>query len=133
VANAPPGRIIGEPEALAILLRNLIDNALKYTPRGGTVDVSVSEGEGVTLIVEDNGPGIEPEGRERALARFDRLGGLSSGTAGSGLGLAIVKTIAERHHARLHLDRSGRLGGLQVSVSFPAKPHLRRNPDMPPP
>jgi two-component system OmpR family sensor kinase len=123
----------GDPEALAILLRNLIDNALKYTPPGGTVDVSLPPGEGVALVVEDSGPGIDPEARDRALARFDRLGGISSGTPGSGLGLAIVKTIADRHQARLNLDRSERLGGLKVTVSFPAAGYLRRNPGLPPP
>ncbi|HZH07857.1 MAG TPA: ATP-binding protein, partial [Lautropia sp.] len=131
VEDAPAVRIIGEPDALAILLRNLIDNAIKYTPSGGTVDLSLRSDQGVDLRVDDSGPGIDPDARERALARFDRLGGLSSGAPGSGLGLAIVKTIADRHQARLRLGRSERLGGLQVTVAFPAARYLRPNPDMP--
>ena len=120
VRDVPAAQIRGEADAVAILLRNLIDNALKYTPRGGTVDVSLRSAEQVVLTVEDSGPGIEPAARDRALARFDRLGGASSGAPGSGLGLAIVRTIAERHGAELLLGRSERLGGLEVSVSFPA-------------
>jgi two-component system OmpR family sensor kinase len=107
-------------------LRNLVDNALKYTPAGGTVDVLVLEGPPVRLVVEDSGPGIAPEARERALLRFDRLSGPPPDVPGSGLGLAIVKAIADRHGARLELDRSARLGGLEVAVVFPAEDYLRR-------
>ncbi|MBA3477549.1 MAG: sensor histidine kinase N-terminal domain-containing protein [Lautropia sp.] len=117
--DAPPARVAGHSEALLILLRNLIDNALKYTPAGGTVDVAIQLGRRLSLVVEDSGPGIGPPARERALARFDRLGGGSPGVPGSGLGLAIVKTIADRHRAELKLDRSERLGGLKVEVVFP--------------
>jgi two-component system OmpR family sensor kinase len=118
-------RVDGSPDAVAILLRNLIDNAIKYTPQGGVVDVAVTAGN--ALVVEDSGPGIAPAFRERALARFDRSGqaptsgtNAVSGVPGSGLGLAIVKAIAERHGADLKLDRSERLGGLKVAVAFPA-------------
>ncbi len=121
-ADTPaPVRISGQPDAVAILLRNLIDNAIKYTPAGGTVDVAIVVGETVNLVVEDSGPGIDPELRERALARFDRAGGgAAPGAAGSGLGLAIVKTIADRHGAALTLTQSARLGGLRVEVAFHA-------------
>ena len=126
-------RIEGQPQALAILLRNLIDNALKYTPMGGIVDVGIVASDRVTLIVEDSGPGIGAESRERVLARFDRTGQPAVGVSGSGLGLAIVKTIAERHGADLKLERSSRLGGLRVAVRFAAEPYLRPNPDSPAP
>ncbi len=109
----------GQPDALMILARNLVDNAIKYTPNGGTVDVSVvaDAGAGVArLIVEDSGPGIPPEERERVFDRFYRVPG--SDAAGSGLGLAIIKSIAERHGARLALGES-KLGGLEVTVTFP--------------
>jgi two-component system OmpR family sensor kinase len=106
----------GQPEALAILLRNLLDNAVKYTPRGGEIDVGVFPGP--ILRVEDSGPGIPEELRDRVLARFDRSGSAASAASGSGLGLAIVKAIAERHGARLVLSRSERLGGLRVEVRF---------------
>ncbi|MGZ5201728.1 MAG: ATP-binding protein [Telluria sp.] len=108
----------GQPEALNILVRNLVDNAIKYTPGGGTVDVSVRAAPGgPVLSVEDSGPGIPPEERERVVDRFYRIAG--SEAQGSGLGLAIIKSIAERHGARLELGQSERLGGLSASVTFP--------------
>lgn len=118
--DSPAARVEGQPEALAILVRNLVDNAVKYTPAGGTVDVGIAVANRVTLVVEDSGPGIAPEFRERVLARFDRTGQLAVGVVGSGLGLAIVKAIADRHGADLKLDRSARLDGLRVEVGFPA-------------
>jgi two-component system, OmpR family, sensor kinase len=110
--------IEGQQDGLMILMRNLVDNAIKYTPTGGTVDVSVAaEGNVVRLAVEDSGPGIPPEERERVFDRFYRVPG--SDAAGSGLGLAIIKSIAERHGATLALGQSQRLGGLEVTVNFP--------------
>jgi two-component system OmpR family sensor kinase len=110
--------VTGHPDGLIILLRNLVDNAIKYTPAGGTVDVDLRAGDnGVVLMVEDSGPGIPAEERERVFSRFYRVPGSEAG--GSGLGLAIIHAIAERHGARLLLDQSGRLGGLCVKVSFP--------------
>jgi two-component system OmpR family sensor kinase len=112
--------VLGQADALRVLLRNLVDNAIKYTPSGGTVDVSVRHadgGGGAELIVEDSGPGISPEERERVFSRFYRVPG--STATGSGLGLAIIKAIAERHGATLALDASARLGGLLVRVTFP--------------
>ncbi|WP_338765612.1 ATP-binding protein [Massilia sp. METH4] len=115
----------GQADALRVLLRNLVDNAIKYTPSGGTVDVSVRQLDtGAELVVEDSGPGISPEERERVFNRFYRVPG--STATGSGLGLAIIKAIAERHGATLALDASGRLGGLLVRVTFPgAKPSAK--------
>lgn len=112
----------GKGDALLVMLRNLLDNAIKYTPQGGTVDLSLhAGGKGVVLTVEDSGPGISPEERERVFSRFYRVPGSEAG--GSGLGLAIIKAIAERHGAVLTLDSSERLGGLKVQVQFPgAKP-----------
>jgi len=117
--------VAGQPDALAILLRNLIDNAIKYTPAGGTVDIDLRRSAAATkaaqgrvlLSVEDSGPGIPPEERERVFSRFYRVPGSPAG--GSGLGMAIVHSIAERHRAKLTLDASARLGGLKVSVDFP--------------
>ncbi|MYM94429.1 ATP-binding protein [Duganella vulcania] len=115
----------GQPDALIILLRNLVDNAIKYTPAGGTVDIDLRRSAGATkaaagrvvLSVEDSGPGIPPEERERVFGRFYRVPGSQAG--GSGLGLAIIKSIAERHGAVLTLGQSERLGGLLVKVDFP--------------
>jgi two-component system OmpR family sensor kinase len=117
--HADDVNVAGQPDALVILLRNLVDNAIKYTPAGGTVDMEVRRGAaGVTLVVEDSGPGISPEERERVFSRFYRVPGSEAG--GSGLGLAIIKSIAERHGAALTLESSERLGGLRVRVDFPA-------------
>lgn len=117
VQQADPATVAGQPDALQILLRNLVDNAVKYTPGGGTVDISVQhEGAGVVVQVEDSGPGIPPDERERVFDRFYRVAG--SEAAGSGLGLAIIKAIAERHGATLVLDASARLGGLKAVVTF---------------
>ena len=117
--RADEDRIIGNAEALAILLRNLLDNAIRYAPPSGRVDVEiVAAGGDVVLTVEDSGPGIEPDHRERVLDRFYRVSG-ADGT-GSGLGLAIVKSIAALHAATVTLDDSPRLGGLRVAVRFPA-------------
>lgn len=108
----------GQPDALAILMRNLVDNAIKYTPAEGKVDVEVrADGDGATLTVEDSGPGIPAEERERVFDRFYRIAGSEAG--GSGIGMAIVKAIADRHGAKLVLDQSERLGGLSVRVEFP--------------
>ncbi len=73
------------------------------------------------LTVEDSGPGIAAEDRERVFDRFYRASGAASET-GSGLGLAIVQVIAARHGATLQLGQSERLGGLQVQLAFPAGP-----------
>jgi two-component system OmpR family sensor kinase len=111
-------RVDGQGPALTILMRNLVDNAIKYTPAGGTVDVTVRAiAGGAKIVVEDSGPGIPEEERERVFDRFYRIAG--SEVSGSGLGLAIIKAIAERHGATLKLGRSERLGGLSVAVEFP--------------
>jgi two-component system OmpR family sensor kinase len=108
----------GEADALATMLRNLVDNAIKYTPAGGTVDVEVSQGEGgPLLVVEDSGPGIPADERERVFDRFYRIAGSEAG--GSGIGMAIIKAVADRHNAKLSLEQSARLGGLKVAVQFP--------------
>ncbi|MCG2582941.1 ATP-binding protein [Massilia sp. TS11] len=115
LARADATCVEGQADALHILLRNLLDNAIKYTPSGGTVDVSIC---GRQLLVEDSGPGIADEERERVFDRFYRIAG--SEANGSGLGLAIIKSIAERHGASIQLERSERLGGLRVRLDFQA-------------
>lgn len=113
-------RIQGQPDALAILMRNLVDNAIRYTPAEGKVDVQVrADDDGATVTVEDSGPGIAPEERDRVFDRFYRIAGSEAG--GSGIGMAIVKAIADRHGAKLLLDQSEKLGGLRVKVVFPAR------------
>ncbi len=106
---------------LSVLVRNLVDNAVRYGRAGGTVVVRVEPGAvsggGVQLLVDDDGPGIPPEDRERVFDRFYRRH--PGETTGSGLGLAIVRAIAERHGARITLEDSP-LGGLRVRVAFGA-------------
>lgn len=120
LAQDHEGQIDGHPEALRILLRNLVDNAVKYTASGGTVDVAVCRvADSLVLSVEDSGPGIAEADRERVLDRFYRVAGTQ--TTGSGLGLAIVKSIADLHGATVALDRAPKLGGLRVRVNFPVK------------
>ena len=107
----------GDADALLILLRNLLENAIKHTPAQGQVDVAVQSRDKVlSLTVEDSGPGIPQAERARVFERFFR--GAQTDAAGSGLGLAIAKAIADRHHATLHLDQSEKLGGLKVEMRF---------------
>ena len=109
-------QVMGQPEALRVLLRNLLDNAIKYTPALGRVDISIDVMGGVAVLtVEDNGPGVAPDALPRVFDRFFRAGDTLAET-GSGLGLAIVKTIAEKHGATLDVGPSTRLGGLRVEV-----------------
>lgn len=115
--------VMGQPEGLRVMLRNLLDNAIKYSPEGGQVDLSLhaTPGEGqVLLLVEDSGPGIPAGERQRVFDRFYRSSASAAQAPGSGLGLAIVKAIAERHGAQLRLSQSSRLGGLQVELRLPA-------------
>lgn len=116
--QAQQGGVAGEPGALRILAGNLVDNALKYSPRDGCVDVRVeSAAHGMRLVVDDSGPGIARTQHARVFDRFYRIAGATA--PGSGLGLSIVKAIAERHGAQLELEVSERLGGLRVVVTFP--------------
>lgn len=118
VSECPPRATLhGDAAALRILVANLVDNALRYTPAGGRVDLGVRLQEGQWLLsVDDSGPGIPLQERERVFDRFYRRAGNEE--PGSGLGLAIVRSIAERHGARVTLTQAG-LGGLGVGVLFP--------------
>ncbi len=111
--------VTGDAEALHVLIGNLVDNAVRYTPGGGSVEVTVQPvAAGVRLVVADTGPGIPPEARSRVFDRFYRHPG-SAGT-GSGLGLAIVREIAQRHGAAVSLADASAAGGLAVTVEFPS-------------
>jgi signal transduction histidine kinase len=107
-----------EAEALRILARNLIDNAVRYSPEGSRVQVRILRNPGQAVLeVADQGPGIEPADRPRAFARFYRAPGATEG--GTGLGLAIVKAIADRHGAKVELGDNVPQG-LRVQVCFSA-------------
>jgi two-component system OmpR family sensor kinase/two-component system sensor histidine kinase QseC len=114
----PHSEVQGDADALRTLARNLIDNAVRYTPVGGSVRVYCRRAPGgATLEVIDSGPGIAAADRERVFDRFYRQP--TAAVGGSGLGLAIVKAIADRHGARIALgDSPG--GGLKVTLYFPA-------------
>jgi two-component system OmpR family sensor kinase len=144
ISNSDTASVLGDPDALRTLTRNLVDNAVRYTPEGGRVDVAVEvappaspgpasgsldkgavpaavgpERPGYVLLrVIDNGPGIPPEERSRVLDRFYRRPGTTP--PGSGLGMAIVKAIADSHGAAVVLDSGPGGLGLAVNVRFPA-------------
>jgi two-component system OmpR family sensor kinase len=109
--------VSGKADSLCILLSNLVDNALRYTPHCGRVDVNAFVGaEGVRLQVADSGPGIATADRPRVFDRFYRSEG--SDVSGSGLGLSIVQRIANLHGATVHLNDNPGTGGLLVTVLF---------------
>jgi two-component system OmpR family sensor kinase len=109
----------GDEALLRRMFSNLLGNALKYTPPGGSIDVSLTKGEaGVVLQVADTGPGIPPEDRERVFERFVRLDP-ARGAGGAGLGLAIARWVAEAHSGRLQIVSSGSQGSV-FAVSLPA-------------
>jgi len=117
-AAAPgPVTVTGDAQQLTVLLDNLVENALRYTPRGGKVDVSALwQGSVPCLAVADTGPGIPAAEREHVFDRFYRSAG-SGAANGSGLGLAIVRAVAQRHGAQVALgDAPG--AGLRVTVLF---------------
>jgi len=118
MARAEPVRVTGDREALRVLLANLVDNAVRYTPERGRVDISTFVVEGGAVIeVTDTGPGIPADERERVFDRFYRRAG--GGAAGSGLGLAIVKTVVEHHRGRVALADGPGGRGLTARVTLP--------------
>lgn len=122
IEHADKISIEGQGDALRILLGNLIDNALRYTPEQGRIDVCVQTFEDhAEISVSDTGPGIPQEELPRVLDRFYRVAGTE--TEGSGLGLAIVQQIATAHQARLELSNQP-TGGLLARVIFPAGSYI---------
>jgi two-component system sensor histidine kinase TctE len=111
--------VAGNALLLHELLANLLDNAIRYTPEGGQVNIRIAQQQDALLLaVEDSGPGIPAEERERAFQRFYRGRREAGDGVGSGLGLAIVANIAARHGAGVALLDSA-LGGLRVELRFP--------------
>ena len=121
ITAAAATSVNGDADALRTLLRNLIDNAVRYSAEGGRVDVAVdapdAHGSPARLTVSDDGPGINPAERARVFDRFYRSPGTAA--SGSGLGLAIVKAIADAHGATVSLAEGAGGRGLAVSVTFP--------------
>lgn len=111
-----PVWIKGNSIQLNMLLDNLIDNAIRYSPAGSHVTVRVEQEEQAVLTVEDNGPGIQPDERDRVFQRFYRI--LDMGGEGSGLGLAIVQEIAHLHHAEVSISCPPNGIGTIITVVF---------------
>jgi signal transduction histidine kinase len=110
--------VFGDRELLAQALTNLLDNAVKYTPAGGKVSVTLERTDDTARIhVADSGPGVPPEDQERVLQRFTRLDQARS-LPGNGLGLALVKAVTMQHHGRLTLGDNH--PGLVVTIEIPA-------------
>jgi signal transduction histidine kinase len=111
--------VFGERESLISMISNLVENAIKYSPDGGTVTVRiVREAKAAVLRVTDQGPGIPPALRERVFDRFFRNPDQTQ--SGSGLGLAIVKAVLEKHKGRIELGVDPQQGrGLLVTVWLP--------------
>jgi len=124
IAEAEVVRVLAEEDGLRVLLRNLLDNAIRYTPRSGRVDVRVSRTEDrpprAVLSVTDTGPGIPEAERGRVFDRFHRVPGTVAG--GSGLGLALVRSVASRHDGQVALESGPGGTGLRVVVTLPALP-----------
>lgn len=122
--DALPLPVSGNADALRILFNNLVDNALRYTPTGGVVDVSfdTSVAGRCTVVIQDSGPGIAESEMPRVFDRFYRASRPQEQNAGraafgSGLGLAIVRQVADLHRVPVELKNTGK--GLQARVTFP--------------
>lgn len=122
--------IQGDKDQLLTLIRNLIDNAIRYTPSGGKIDANVeSDGNNIFFRVSDNGIGLAKREIPRIFERFYRVDkARSRETGGTGLGLSIVKHIAENHQASIDVDSSLGIGSRFI-VRFPINPqHSQSNP-----
>jgi two-component system sensor histidine kinase QseC len=116
-----PGPVSGDETLIGVLLRNLIDNALRYCPDQAQIWVSVAVESGQTVLrVQDSGAGMTETEMARLGERFFRV--LGSEQPGSGLGWSIVKRIAVVFDAQIQVGRSQRLGGLAVTVRWPSPP-----------
>lgn len=126
-AIAPGLSVRGDPDLLTQAVANLIENAIRHTPVGSRVCLSLAEATGATSItIADNGPGIPPEARGAVLGRFARLD-QSRSSPGHGLGLALVAAVAELHGATLHLgdNRPGLTVELRMSTGGKVNPQSR--------
>ena len=120
IISAVDGQVQARMVDLKMLVKNVLDNAVRYTPRGGRVDITVQRERGVLMLqVDDTGPGIAPAHRERVFDAFYRV--LGNGEIGSGLGLAITRTVADNIGAVIELsDAHATQSGLRVRVAFKA-------------
>lgn len=120
VATLPPAVCRGEADLLFQLLANVLDNAIKYTPDGGRVSVSLARGEGVNdnrICIGDSGPGISAEHWPNVFRRFYRVEPSRSALPGHGLGLSMAQAIAHYHGGNIDLGNNS--PGLVVTISLP--------------
>jgi two-component system sensor histidine kinase QseC len=119
LAPAPKDVIVhGNDIALGIMIRNIVDNAIRYTPANGEVKIAIIDtGKQIIFRTTDTGPGIPAELRDRVFERFYRI--LGTKAPGSGLGLAIVSQISALHHAEISISVPANGVGLQFDVAFP--------------
>lgn len=111
--------VVADATLVGVLVRNLVDNAIMYSPPGAKVKLSVNRSDGfVRLTVQDSGAGLAPADAARLGERFFR--GLGTGVGGSGLGWSIVRRIADVHGAQVNVGASAQLGGLRVEIDWPA-------------
>jgi two-component system sensor histidine kinase QseC len=115
--SAGPCLIQSQPALLRMLFRNLLDNAIRYSPRGARIRLTLRTNGAPTITLEDSGPGLSAEQHSRLGERFFRV--LGSDESGCGLGWSIVRRIAQAHGLELATGRSPDLGGFQVVVKWP--------------
>lgn len=116
--SARPASIDGMEDAIRLMITNLTDNAVRYTPEGGRIEISTTTESGLSVVrVSDSGPGIAPEERERVFDRFYRA--LGTKTSGTGLGLAIVKRIVDIHHGTISIEDGLDGCGTTFRLAFP--------------
>ncbi len=117
--------VIGNKDALALVITNLCDNAIRYTSEGGHIRISTESKDGIgTIAVSDDGPGIPEQERERIFERFYRAEGTKT-IPGTGIGLAIVRRVAELHGGKPHLAEGLDGKGITFKISFPASMEKR--------
>jgi two-component system, OmpR family, sensor histidine kinase TctE len=114
-------QVAGQALMLHELVANLVDNALRYTPPGGSVLLRVRQlADGVLLEVQDSGPGIAASERDKVFTPFYRVAAtMEVNPSGTGLGLAIVRDVVALHHASIELEDADTGSGLKVSIAFP--------------
>jgi two-component system sensor histidine kinase QseC len=123
VSAEAPCPVTGDATLAGVLVRNLVDNAIRYSPARAKVKLSVTrDRDTVRLVVEDSGPGLAPADAQRLGERFFRVMGTDTDTetSGSGLGWSIVRRIAAVHGARASVGTSTQLGGLKAEIEWPA-------------